>query len=458
MTAAPAPVAELERTLTRTDLVFAVLGNVIGSGIFLIPAETLRATGGSTATALAVWVVGGILCLLGALTYAELGAANPEAGGVYCYIRDAFGRLPAFLYGWVLFLVIGPATVAALAVASVAYLQQIVPMGEAASQAVVVLMIFIIGVVNVAGARESANVQNVSAGLKAGALVALSVVLISLGQGDVIGNAGPMAGAPMPSLLSGVGAATVGVLWAYEGWQWVTFSAGETRDPQRTFPFGLVVGTSILVAIYVLTNIGYFAALGPVAAQKSDSIAADAVAATLGSGMGKTVAAMVVLATFSAAHSTVLTVPRVFYQMARDGLFFKQLADISPRSHTPATAIIWSTLLSAAFALTGTFNQLLTSVIFSAWLFYGLGAMAIFSSRRRSVSDDTLFRVPGYPFTPVLFVIAAAAVVVNTLFTQPVVSGIGVAVILAGIPAFLMWRRGDRPDSSAALTDPDPEP
>jgi APA family basic amino acid/polyamine antiporter len=441
---------ELKRTLTRGDLLFAVIGNVIGSGIFLIPADTLRATGGATGAALLVWLLGGVLCLLGALTYAELGAANPQAGGIYCYIRDAFGPLPAFLYGWVLFLIIGPATVAALAVASVGYLRQILPMGTAGARVAAVTMILVIAAVNVVGARESANVQNVSAAVKAGALVVLGAVLLVLGRADVLGSAGPSDGLAAPSFLAGIGAAMVGVLWAYEGWQWVTFSAGETRDPQRAFPVGLVLGTAVLVGLYLLTNAAYFAALGPTAARGSSSIAADAVAATLGPGWGKGVAAMVVVATFSAAHSSVLTVPRVFYQMARDGLFFRRLAEVHPRFRTPAAAILWSTVLSVVFALTGTFDQLLTSVVFTAWIFYGLGAVAIFVFRRRAPEAGRVFRVPGYPVTPALFVAAAALVVANTLVTQPLVSAVGLAVLLAGVPAFYAWRRGAHAGAPAA--------
>jgi APA family basic amino acid/polyamine antiporter len=432
---------ELRRTLTRADLVFAVIGNVIGSGVFLVPAETLRATGGSTGAALLVWLVGGVLCLLGALSYAELGAASPQAGGIYCYIRDAFSPLPAFLYGWVLFFIIGPATVAALTVASVAYLRQLVPMGELAARGVTVVSVAAITVVNVVGARESANVQNVSAAIKGGALLVLGVLLLALGRFDALGTAGPAQAAGAPSLLAGLGAGMVGVLWAYEGWQWVTFSAGETRDPQRTFPVGLVLGTAVLVGLYVLINVAFFTALGPAAAQASPRIAVDAVTATLGPGAGKGIAAVVVLATLSAAHSSVLTVPRVFYQMARDGLFFRRLAVVHPRFHTPAAAIAWSGLLSVAFALTGTFEQLLTCVVFTAWIFYGLGALALLALRRRAPNASATFRVPGYPLTPALFVAAAGAVVVNTLVTQTAVSLVGLTVLLTGIPAFYVWRR-----------------
>lgn len=433
-----APSSGLRRTLGRGDIVLSVISNVIGSGIFLVPAETLRAAGGSTGAALMVWALGGVLCLLGALTYAELGSCNPEAGGIYCYVRDAFGRLPAFLYGWVLFLIIGPATVAALAVASVAYLGQLVSVGTFGARAISVGMILVIGAINVAGARKSADVQNASALLKGGSLVVLSIVLISLGRWSAIST---VSGAPPPALFGGVGAAMVGVLWAYEGWQWVTFSAGETREPRRTFPFGLVVGTGVLILLYMLVNTGYFVALGPAAAQRSTSIAADAVAATLGAGMGKIVAALVVLATFSAAHSSVLTIPRVFYQMARDGLFFRRLAEVHPRVGTPAWAVMATTMLSVIYALSGTFDQLLTAVVFSAWVFYGLGAAAIFVFHRREPRAARPFSVPGYPFTPALFVVASAVVVVNTLFTQLRVSLVGVVVMLLGVPAFHAWRR-----------------
>jgi o-succinylbenzoate synthase len=431
---------ELRRTLSRGDLVFAVMGNVIGSGIFLVPSETLRATGGSTVAALVVWLLGGVLCLLGALSYAELGAADPQAGGIYCYIRDAFSPLPAFLYGWVLFLIIGPASVAALTVAAVAYLRQLVPMGEPAAHGVTVAAIAVITVVNVVGARESANVQNVGAAVKGGALLVLGAVLLVLGRADPFAGAGGAPAGDAPSLLAGLGAGMVGVLWAYEGWQWVTFSAGETRDPQRAFPAGLVIGTAALVGLYVLTNAAFFAALGPTAAGESRSVAVDAVTATLGPGAGKGIAAVVVLATLSAAHSSVLTVPRVFYQMARDGLFFRRLAVVHPRFRTPAAAIGWSAVLSVAFALTGTFEQLLTCVVFTAWIFYGLGALALLVLRRRAPHAPRPFRVPGYPVTPALFVVAAAAVVVNTLATQTAVSLVGLAVLLAGVPAFYAWR------------------
>src|SRR5437667_6281096 len=269
--------ASLRPTLTLRDLVFIVIGTVIGSGIFLVPSTVLRQTGGAVGLAMLVWVVAGVLSLLGALTYGELGAANPEAGGLYVYIRDAFGPLPAFLYGWTAFFVIGTGSVATLAVAFTGYLGQFVPVSPITAKVVAALMILVIMAINVRGVRHSAHVQNWTTGVKLVALAGMAVVLIAVGRGAAAPVAAPAAaGAPGAfSLLSGVGAAMIAVLWAYEGWQYVTFSAGETRDPQRIFPRAIVAGTAVVIVIYLLANPGYLAAIGPERAQHPDRIAAD---------------------------------------------------------------------------------------------------------------------------------------------------------------------------------------
>ncbi len=438
----------LPRTLKVGDLIFLTVGTVIGSGVFIIPASTLRLTG-SIGASLSVWLFGGILSLLGALTYAEMGAAQPQAGGIYIYIRDTFGPLPAFLYGWVLFFVIGPATIATLAVASTAYLSQLLPLSPIAARVVAVLIVAALGAVNVIGTRESANLLNVSTVIKVGVIVVLSVVLIALsGLGGVTNPAPAGAIAAPPSVFAGAGVAMVGILWAYEGWQWVTFSAGETADPQRTFPRGIVIGTAILVGIYMLANVAYIAALGPAAAAHSTSIAADAVRAKLGTGAGKLIAATIVISMFSAAHSTVLTMPRVFYAMARDGLFFSRLAEVHPRFQTPAVAIIATTALGMLFAAIGKFEQLFTYVVFTAWIFYGLGAASVFVYRKKAGRTARPYSVPGYPITPLLFVASAVGIVVNTMVTQPKNAAVGLIVLAVGVPAYYHWRRGAAVKSS----------
>ncbi len=429
----------LPRVLSFRDLVLLTLGSVIGSGIFIVPASVLRMTGGSFNAALVVWIIGGVLSVLGALTYGELGAMKPEAGGLYVYIRDAFGELVAFLYGWALFLVISSATIATLAVAFAGYLGQFVELSAFAEKAVAVVMIAIITVINVLSTRQSANVQNVSTAIKVAAILIMSGLLMVLGHG--LAEPAPAQLLSSGGLLTGMGAAMIGVLWAYEAWQYVTFSAGEVVDPQRNFARGIVIGTAALVLLYLLANIGYVSALGIEHAQQSPRIASEAVTAILGPLAGKLIAAAILVSIFSAAHATVMTAPRVYFAMARDRLFFRRLADVHPRFGTPAVAVIASSAWAAVMASTGTFDQLLTYVVFTGWVFYSLAAAAIFHYRRSNPDAPRPFRTPGYPLTPILFIVSGAAIVVNTLITQPGRAFVGICIVLLGIPAFWFWQR-----------------
>lgn len=433
----------LPRSLRSADLILIVVGTVIGSGIFLVPSTVLRQSGGDVRVALLVWVVAGVLSLLGALTYGELGAAKPEAGGLYAYIRDAFGPLPAFLYGWTAFFVISSGSVATLAVAFTSYLRELVPVSPAGAKVVAILMIAVIMAVNVRGTRKGADVQNVTTAIKVGAIVLMGVLLIALG-GGAAGGAAPVetaGGAPGGSLLAGIGLAMVGVLWAYEGWQYATFAAGETIDPQRTFPRAIVLGTGAIIAIYLLANLGYLAALGADGVMASDRVAADAVGAVLGAGAGKVIAAVILVSMFSAANGITLTAPRLYFSMARDRVFFAKLARVHPRFGTPAFSIVASSVWAMLLAATGTFEQLLTYVVFVGWIFYALGAVALIVHRRREPNAPRPFRTPGYPVTPVLFIVAAAAIVLNTIVSQPGLAAAGLGLSLLGVPAFYLWRR-----------------
>lgn len=431
----------LQRSLGLRELILIVVGTVIGSGIFIVPGAVLRETGYAVGPALAVWLVGGVLSLLGALTYGEMGAMAPEAGGLYVYLRDTFGPLTAFLYGWTLFFAISAGSLATLAVAAAGYLQQIVPLTPALQKLVAVAMIAIVCVVNVRGTRQGARVQNWATGIKVGAILLMAVVLIGWGTGMGAADRAIMPPAVDAGLLSGVGVAMIGVLWAYEGWQYVTFSAGEAVDPQRTFPRGIVLGTTALIAVYLVANVAYLAALGPAAAGRSDAVAADAVRAVVGPGAGKLIAAAIVISMFGAANGLTLTAPRVYFAMARDGLFFRRLAEVHPRFGTPAIAIVASSAWAALLALSGTFEQLLTYVVFAGWIFYALGALSLFLYRRRQPEQPRPFRVPGYPWTPVLFVLSAGAIVVNTLVARPVQALLGLGIVLLGIPVYALWSR-----------------
>ncbi len=439
----------LDRTLGFKDLALIVVGTVIGSGIFIVPAVVLRQVGGALGPALMIWLVAGLLSLLGALTYGEMGAAKPEAGGLYAYIRDAFGPLPAFLYGWTTFFVISTGSVAALSVAFSAYLGQLIPLSPLAAKAVAVTMIVVIATVNIRGTRQGSNVQNWSTAIKVFAIIVMSILLVSFG-GGLGGEAKLWPEVVAPGLFSSLGLAMIGVLWAYEGWQYVTFSAGEARDPQRTFPRAIVAGTALLILLYLAANIGYVAALGG-AAMDSERIASDAVAVLFGPVAGQVVAVVILLSIFSAANGLTLTSPRLYFSMARDGVFFRRLAEVHPRFRTPAFAIGAGSVWSAVLAASGTFEQLLTYVVFSGWIFYGLGALSIFVFRRRDPGAVRPFRVPAYPLTPVLFVAAAAAIVLNAMITQPARAAVGLAVVLAGVPAYMVWQ--SRPERQPHLAE-----
>lgn len=437
--------ATLERTLGLRDLILLIIGTVIGSGIFIVPGAVLRQVQGSVGLAMMAWIVGGILSLLGALTYGELAARSPKAGGIYIYIRDCFSPLPAFLYGWTLFLVISSGSIATLAVAFSAYLGQIIPLTPALAKLIAVGMIVIVTVINVLGTRESANVQNWTTAIKVAAIMVMSVVLLWLGSG-FSGSGIPLwpTEAGTTSVASGFGLAMIGVLWAYEGWQYVTFSAGETVNAQRNFPRALLIGSTVLIAIYLLANVAFLAALGPIKAAQTNSIAATAVTTVVGPWTSKLVSLAILISIFSAANGIALTAPRVFYAMARDGLFFHRLSEVHPRFRTPAFAVVVGSAWAAVLAATGTFEQLLTYVVFSGWLFYALGAASIFVYRSRRDEVASPYRVPGYPWTPLLFILAAAALVINTMVTQPIRAAVGLGVVLLGTPAYYIWRSRKR--------------
>jgi len=448
------PTNRLARSLRERDLLYLFVGSVIGSGIFLTPGLILRHLGGSVGYSLLIWSLGGVLSLLGALTYAELAAANPEAGGLYCYIRDGFGRLPAFLYGWSLFLVIASATIAALAHAFTAYLQEIIPLPPAGQILVPILMIAIVTMVNIWGTRKSSDLQNVTTLIKVGIIVLLGSILLILGlwHGKHATELPAAMGSPLSgyALFSAIGFAMITVLWAYEGWQFGTYSAGEVINPQKSFPRAFLIGSVLLAGLYLYAVIAYLVALGPRAATASNTIAAAAATSVLGPWAGKLVAATILISTFSSTNSVVLTAPRVFFAMANDNLFFKKLAEVHPRFGTPAAAVFILGIWSCILALAGGFEKLANGAIFIGWIFYGLGAAAIFPIRWANQGKTLPYRVPGYPLTPLLFVLAALAIVGNAIYgaiRDPheftyLLAAIG--LMLLGLPGYFFWSRHSR--------------
>jgi APA family basic amino acid/polyamine antiporter len=362
------------------------------------------------------------------------------SGGLYAYVRDAFGPFPAFLLGWTLFFGIGGGTISALVVAATGYLGQFISLGSAARNVIAVGAIAIVSAITVRGIRSSASVQNWGTMIKLLAVLLMSVVLLSMGRG----------GEPMPSpelngsmaIVSAAGTAMISVLWAYEGWQYVTFSAGEASNPRRSLPIAIGLGTAGIMALYLLANLGYLAALGSAGVASSERVAADAMTAVIGPWAGRAIATAIIVSMTSAALAVAITLPRAFYSMARDGLFFSALGRVHPTFGTPAISIVAMTAWAAVLAVSGTFEQLLAYVVFVGWIFYALGAAAVIVLRIKRPHAVRPFRVPGYPLTPLLFVAAAIALVINTVVAQPRVAATGLAMVLAGAPAYWYWRRG----------------
>jgi len=300
--------------------------------------------------------------------------------------------------------------------------------------------------VNVRGTRQSSDLQNWTTLVKSGLVIVLSLILLILGRhaGDVPTAAGTSLHGM--NLFSNFSFAMIAVLWAYEGWQFGTYSAGEVLEPQKVFPRAFLLGSLILIGLYVVAVTGYLVALGPEAAASSDAIAATAASAVLGPWAGKFVALTILISVFSATNSVVLTAPRVFYAMSRDNLFFKTLAEVHPRFHTPAAAIIALCVWSAVLTLAGGFSELIQGVVFIGWIFYGLGAAAIFPLRAGLGTKTLPYRVPGYPWTPIVFLLAAGSVVGNALYLakrdpsqfRHVIAGL--LLMALGIPAYFFWR------------------
>jgi APA family basic amino acid/polyamine antiporter len=433
--------AGLVRVLGFTDVIGILVGTVIGSGIFIVPAA-IAGQVQSPLLLLTVWVVGGVLSFFGALSFSELGAAFPQAGGMYVFLREAYGRLVAFLFGWALFFVIDSGSIATLSVAfSSKYLPYFVPLGPSGQKIVAFLLIAALVGVNYLGARSGARVQNTLMAIKVSAIVGVSICVFAFANGNPQNWVSPAAPPWSSALIGAFGVALVASLWAYKGWEAVTFSAGEIRNPQRTLPLGLFAGTLAVLGLYLVANLAYLYVMPVTTLATSNRIAADAMQAAVGPIGASIVAAVILCSIAGAANGNFLTAPRVFYAMAKDGLFFRQVAEVHPKYHSPHVSIIATGVWSAILSLTGTFEQLYTYVIFGQWLFFGLTVGAVIVLRRTRPDLERPYRTWGYPVTPLLFIAAAAFIAINTLVNQFWQSIAGLGIILLGVPAYYWWSR-----------------
>jgi APA family basic amino acid/polyamine antiporter len=416
----------------------AVIGGIIGGGIFRTPAAVAERVG-SGGMILAVWIAGGVVALAGALCFGELGQRRPRAGGGYVYLRETWGPLPAFLYGWALLLVIASGAIAAIAVTFADYTLALTGLSRRFALPLAVAAIVFVSGVNYFGVRPGAVLQNLFTLLK---LLALAVLVIA---GLAAGL--PPTGPAPPAAPSAFGAALVPVLFTYGGWQQTNFLAEEMVNPERDLPRALLLGVAVVIATYLLANLAYLEVLGPAGLAASTAPAADAMRRAIGPAGGTLISAGVAVSTFGFLNLVVLVTPRVFQAMAADRLFFPWLARLHPVHRTPAAAIGLQALWASALALSGSFSQLVDYVAFADWVFFGLTVAGLFVYRRRDRAAGTpsgAFRVPGYPWTPALFVAASIFVVVSSVMATPRNALIGTGLLALGVPVFWYWSRQRR--------------
>jgi APA family basic amino acid/polyamine antiporter len=385
---------------------------------------------------------------------------------MYHFLKEAYGPFPGFLFGWASFLIIMSGGIAALAVAFGEYLGSFLPLFSTANvlvsvpiggltwtvsggQVAAALAILLLTVVNYVGLREGAGVQNFLTVFRIGAIVVFVLLAFFVEPRVSASVFGPL---PQVPLLAAIGVGMIAALWTYDGWYGPTFSAGEMKDPQRTLPFGLVWGTVIVMGLYALINIVYLRALSLEEMAATGRIAETAAIALFGVGAGKLVSFVVLVSTFGCLSATILYSSRIYLPMARDGVFFRRLAAVHPRHHTPARSLWAQSLWAVLLTLSGTYEQIYTYVIFAALLFHIATAAAVIVLRRRRPGVERPYRVFGYPWVPLLFILASVLLVGNTLAEKPVESLVGLALLAIGVPAYLWWRRHPAPDSDAATS------
>ena len=430
---------ELLRALGAWESAAIVIGVMIGSAIFIVPAEITREVG-SERMALLVWGGSGLLSLFGALTFAEMAAMLPMAGGQYVYLREAYGPLVGFLCGWTYFLAEQSGSIATVAVGFAQYLGDFVRLSLWQQKFAAAAAVALLTAINVRGVREGGLVQSVLTGLKVGAMVALIVLGYLLVHGVSLGptRLSPVSGR---GAAASFGVAMVAALWAYDGWNNVTFAAGEVKNPQRSLPAALIAGTAVVVAIYLGLNLVYYHVLPLEKVAASPRVAADAARVMFGSTGASLVTLAIIVCMFGSMNGMVLAGARIYYAMAVDGLFFRWSAAVHPRFRTPHLALIVQGCWAIALVLAGSYEQLFTYVMFTGWIFYALTGLAVFVLRRKMPGQARPYRVWGYPVVPLLFVITGVWFVSNTLVEKPVEAGWGSLIVGLGIPVYFLWKK-----------------
>ncbi|HEY6548382.1 MAG TPA: amino acid permease [Vicinamibacteria bacterium] len=460
---------QLIRGLTLTDTTALVIGTVIGSGVFLKTAVMTQDVG-TPSLVLFAWVAAGLLSLAGALTYAELGAMLPNAGGEYVYLRQSYGDLAAFLFGWQRFIVAGSASIASLGSGFAIFLAAFLPLNAVWAerelhvlgqdllwqfgprQLVAVGAIFFLSVVNCLAVAFGGKVQSALTILKIGGIAFVVLGIFFFSDSADWSHLRTPAGTPGWSGWALFGTAMLAALWAFDGWNNMPMAAGEVQDPGRNIPRALIRGMLVVLVIYLLANLAYFYALPVEEVVNSNStrhraalpVASKAATTFLGENGGKLVALAFVISAFGALNGSILSNARVPYAMARDGFFFSRMGQLNAGARVPYLAVIVQAVWSSVLALSGTFDQLTDCLLFASWIFYGLVTSSVFVLRRKRPDLPRPYRTLGYPVVPALFVLVSAWLVVNTLIEKRVESVTGIVLILIGLPLYFYFRRAQR--------------
>jgi basic amino acid/polyamine antiporter, APA family len=434
----------LARRLGVFDATMIVMGGIIGSGIFINPSVVAREVH-TPGLILLPWMLGGAIALFGAFVYAELATIRPEAGGQYVYLRDAYHPMVAFLYGWGLLLVTQTGGMAAVAVTFANYFRELTGVTWS-PRLIAVITLAMLTIVNCYGVRAGSNVQNALMVTKLAAIA----MLVALGWlGTRTATSAAAISADTRPLIVSLGAAMVPVLFAYGGWQTASFVSGELKDPRRDLPRGLIIGVVGVVLVYLAVNVVCLSVLGPGGLAATRTPASEVMRLALGSTGARLIAAGIAVSTVGFLSQGMLTAPRVYYAMARDGIFFKAVGRLDPRSRAPVVAIILQGVWASVIAISGSYETILSYVVALDAVFFGLtGASLLVFRRRARARDEGSFRVAGHPWTTLVFVAAFWIVALNTVIDKPMSAGIGVLILIAGVPVYLLWRRG--PNEPAA--------
>ncbi len=430
--------SELKKELSLYGLTMVAIGSCIGSGIFLTPSQIAGHLPAPLLILLA-WGLGGLITLMGALTFAELGAMFPQAGGVYVYLKEAYGDLFGFLYGWVYLVVITSGANAALSIACAYYLAFNFPLSETGIKITAIAALVVVTGVNILRVKAAEIFTNVFTGLKLLGIAAVIGIGLFFGRAEfsLLDTGGE---ASTGNLISALGLALIGVLWSYGGWQHASFVAGEARDARRMIPRAMIIGALVVAVVYLLTNLAYLLLLPVDDIASSQSLAADAVSTILPFG-GVLIALLIAISTFGTLGIYTLSAPRIYYAMARDGLFFKKLGWVHPRFRTPVNAILvqsaWAVVLLLFW---GTFEDLITYVVFTDWVFFGLTAVGIFIFRRKYPDHPRPYKTLGYPVVPLIFISITFLFVINSLVEKPLHAWSGLVLMLIALPIYFYFK------------------